>query len=469
MLLPFAPDVTVDPNRSKQDKVELFIREWSVISDSTDEAVALLASLGSGPPLYSNGRRTRVRRRSNHGWLFTSLDESRFRRTQRAEMHVRSAPLILENGESIEPPILGGRCVWRARPTGDDHCSLSATLNLTVNPTRFLRYSGRFLSHTESRPQSFAIYEDASLQDMLTLRPERYLPFGEFSFDGVDNWLPRYQRILALSFACWEHVLEIYLQTIENAFEEELQRVCTMFTCEMHRTIRFYSVQSVETYWEWHSDNPLQLVDSLATHLSSFGRRRVQRRNYELEHAGMMSILRAQTSPGEWLKLYAKTNRRIRFEVKHKFTRGDRFVFPRSAERSSAHTFTTLRSVHTFFATLSERASEITNQFLAFLHSRTRRSDVRVTEYEALLETCHCLSDDYRTALDIVSLLIHRGMIDLRIRSPRRFSHAVRALRDRGVLEPGVQFGTYIPSERYRSAFYILSANAASTSLRRRR
>ena len=41
-LPPFTADAIVRPDKSKQDKAELSIREWVVLSDSIDEAAVCL-------------------------------------------------------------------------------------------------------------------------------------------------------------------------------------------------------------------------------------------------------------------------------------------------------------------------------------------------------------------------------------------------------------------------------------------
>src|SRR5690606_28503415 len=80
---------------------------------------------------------------------------------------------------------------------------------------------------------------------------------------------------------------------------------------------------TVETYWEFLADNPVSLVHDLAPYLNLLGAEYSDRRY----PAGYRETRRDRNSPsvkvllrpGVFLRLYAKTNRRVRFEITHDF------------------------------------------------------------------------------------------------------------------------------------------------------
>ena len=457
----FALDALVLPETGKQDKIELRIGKWTAYASNQEDVHGIYSRLGPPPPIYDqHGRRTRLRQNHGnaYGWIFNSIDtrEWFWKRT----VNIRKLPLDIE-GEQAEspsvlpPPLFKGSCEWRTAPGEGEQIFLTGTLDLILNPTRFVRHQ----SVLNNTPSGFQKRNETRLP-----------PFQEWPLKpGDDNWFPLWGRLYSrLGPEQWRNHLHRYLRGVEDAFQVELERVCAAFTIPHERTERSYSVKSVESYWEWLSPDPLKIVEDLIPHARTFSSRFRGERVYNVDadngESGDVRILRIEHAPGEWLKIYAKTNRRIRFEVIHTLTGANRFQFPRELDaqgtvrRLSGHTFNSQAGVHRLFDRLRTRAATVVNAFLQHVAHQAQIVPSHISAYNALLNVVRAMPNDFPSAVTLTSLLIHSGGItpggdDAKIQ-------AIDALRALGVIEPSLNRKRYVPTAAYRHAFQMLRAHA---------
>lgn len=464
----FSPKALVKAENGKQDKVEYSARFLRVLAAHRDDILWVLTRLGAPPPVYKRSkdggkeRRTRIREehQGGYGWIFNGVATNHW--SNRRMVEIRKSPLLIERGagkrpKPIQPPLFAGECDWFIKKQGEE-LSLSGTLNLFANPTRFVRH----------HPLA------ADLPEGMQARNLDEPPDGERAFDNQDNWFPLSPELYAqLTPEQWGRHLARYFGGIEEAVESEFERVCFPKLLARPRVRRFYNVQKVETLWEWLSPDPLKLIADLEPHARTFSSRRRGERIYKTEvdneSSGDVRILRIETAPGEWLKIYAKTNRRIRMEVVHTLAGRNGFKFPRERDaegtvrRPSSHTCNSLQGMLGIFDRLRTRAATVVNDFLRHVADQSEIVPSHVSAYHALLDIAHAIPNDLPMALEFASLLIHGGCIEPGGAEKKR--QTLKALRAKGIIEPTRNGNNYVPTADYRHAFKMLREHASFSIL----
>lgn len=456
----------VDFNTGRQDKIQIAIEGWQVVGSTEAAILDFYTSLGSPPPVAYRGRGVRQDLGIMYGWLFNSPSAAPWGNGKKT-LTVRSGTLQIE-GEPptfIHRPLFSGRCEWTP-VSGPRFPTVKARLALDINPTRFLRH------------HPFDAEGGAGMQ-------ERELPLtihGEASFDREDNFLPLSGRLWSqVKPGRWLRQVLRYIQKIEQVFADELVRGLELEGTSLNPLERpHYSVGYVETYWEWLSDDPLRLVHDLAPLVRSFARRPSRQRNYEYEQHELdqdMAIVSFEYSPGELVKIYAKTNYRIRIEVCHRFNgRTGRFQFPavtgegRSAARSREHTFDSLVGVMTLFERLRERSSTIVNELLAHFEAHGSIPESHFSAYHLIAVITHHLAIPSRArageivptnaARTILSMLVNNGSLAAGGEQPA-VREGIRRLAQFSVLQRNSR-GRYVVTEPFRHALATLRANTWS-------
>lgn len=457
----FSLDTQVLPRAGKQDKIEIDIGSWAATVADREQATDILLRMGPPPPIYRNGRRTAIR--ANHGsafgWMFNALSLNEWKKKR--ESHIRLTPLVIESCEddpvridrrTIPPPIFKGVCHWRAVEASGEPITLKASLSLSLNPTRFVRH------HSGLRPFPECARMGTPVASV----------GGEYAYrEEEDNWLPLNRRLLlSTNPERWFRQVGRYFSIVEQAFEHELARVCDAQYIPWQRANSSYNVKVVETYWEWLSPDPRKVVEDLLPFVKTFSSRFRGERTYDNEESGdegATRILRIQTAPGEWLKIYAKTNLRIRIEVAHKLAgKNDRFQFPRETDtqgvvrRISAHTFNSHSGVRRLLERLQTRAATMVNQFLTHAGRQARIVPSHLSAYMAVFHFARATVDQRIPSMQLLSELIHTGGITSG--GPEERRETIESLLDAGIIESSRR-GMYVPTDAYRAAFRALKAH----------
>lgn len=457
----------VTPDTGRQDKVEISIGCWNIpVVHEHEDVFFILTRLGAPPPVYEGATRTRTREEHGeaYGWIFNTIDPNLPKK--RYPVDVRKEPLTIEGRlERVAPPLFSGKCEWTVKENAGDYpYVLKGRLHLEINPTRFLRH----------RPIAKPL--PRGVQKHLSLPSPRD---GEVCFDGNDNWFPLSREIhKQITPEKWNGQLSRYLEAIEQSFQDELERVCARESSTIASTpiVRSpeYSIGRVETYWEWLSRDTITMVKSLEPFLATFSGRFKGKRTYEAIETfqeGDMVILRVQTAPGELLKIYAKTDKRIRIEVQHQLSGKNRFQFPRERNRvgkihrSSSHQFTSPEAAIKFFDRLRTRAAGIVNSFLKHVSQRAEVVPSHISGHTALLHIVDALPRDYPGTIGLLSLLINFGCATAHRNPPEHHRRALKSLYDNGILELVPKRRVYVVTESYRHALEMLKKHASFSLL----
>lgn len=353
-----------------------------------------------------------------------------------------------------------------------EECGASAARYVTavywanLNPTRFVRYQS---------PNSLR----TGWADLLT--PDLFSTSdignsGEFSLDGNDNWIPEHPAAIWQSFIHpdqWNDRLTDYLSAVETAMREEMNRRGQLSSIGGAGTLSFtpsheaWTLRRVETYWEFANDSGPELLELIDRAMRSFCALPYVRRAFEQsdrppertrERNSPNEIsLSVTAAPGTRIVVYAKTNRRIRFEVRH----DKQTLRPNTPMERVMRNVTGVSDMVRVLQRISEDAADVLNTFLNHLEHTLADA---VTPWQAsatdflfkVTERC----DSCDAAQVIVRLLITEGAVS----KTDALSNSIDALIRARVLERAVNrqqrgrsAATYVPTLAYREAVNYLA------------
>jgi len=200
--------------------------------------------------------------------------------------------------------------------------------------------------------------------------------------------------------------------------------------------------------------------------LKSFGKKRITLRNYKKKSLDQMEIQSNSLSfnitlgLGEVLAIYAKTNRRIRFEIRQDFSKNSKCL-------NGSHTASSLNGLNTLIEMAREHCAEIMNSLFTYLDNRTKVNpdSASTVSFITALATALRKSEHFSA---IFSLLLTNHTL----RSNPALKNEIRTLCRFGILElHGVRRnGCYKVASRYADALTKLQKKAlASEFLTRER
>jgi hypothetical protein len=436
-LQPFSCDAEVSATTAKQDRIGATFGCWQ-LKGTTKEIDGIRELMGSPP----------VHQRDVNG--IAEIYGRFFVRPQKHElfrpaMSVRDRPLKLRDGILL-PPIYSGRWTFTKYARTDDLAVTTKThLDVWLNPTRFVLHQPSVPLPDLTKRGSWPV-----AQLFANELPKRIK--GEESYDGGGNWLPQYQRLAAFTNpARWQLHLRNLLRSVPEQFETELKQRNLLYNfplveIESQESVR---LSLVETYWEFSSDDPIS--DALNLRYAFFSLVSGLRRgrfypnvDEDVEHNCVS--LTADISPGKQLRIYAKTNRRVRVEVIHTLGR-NKYRLP--GGRSAAN----WEGPAAMIESLAEDAAETVRSAFKHLKAQTQFLPSDVNAYDLVLKIGSA-SHDESTAKQICDSLVAVGAIAAAGNSDR-ISRTLQRLSKGGVLEyrgNAGQGGNYVIESCYRAA-----------------
>lgn len=333
-----------------------------------------------------------------------------------------------------------------------------------LNPTRFVRYQNPNILRTENvnvlTPDLFSTYQIGETE--------------EIAFDDSDNWIPEHPAAIWQAFTGpqqWPHRLTDYFSAVETAMRGEMARRGRVSSFDNTGTLTFtpsqepWALRRVETYWEFASDVGPELMGLVDHAMRSFCALPYVRRSFERsrlgpEHAREREtpnaiVISSTIAPGTRLVVYAKTNRRIRFEVRH----------DREHLRHNDPVERAMRSVDgvpgmmNALQLISEEAADVLNTFLNHLEGTL--SNAVIPWQASATDLLFRIAQHSETAAAnqvIVRSLITEGAVS----RTDALTPSIDALRRAGVLERVAnrqrrQSVTFAPTPAYRAAVDYLA------------
>lgn len=400
----------------------------------------------------------------------------------------RDAPeVVIKARKDIGPGALFSgklKLSFSRSPTSEDvYLDFQGSLNVA----RYMRHQqASFFQEGENRFANAEAMRDSLFRRTNKLEDRRR---DEFSFDGNDNWIPDAGRFDSFT-RHWNERLREYVEAVQLTLEMEIRRVCDWaiaagFPVEWQpdataawlrrRDHTLHSLQRVETYWEFKHPSPLQMVKTLEAELRAYCTsevvtryfRGMKRRGDELVLGKEKNccFLDAEVAPGIRLVIYAKTNQRIRFEVRH-FLSGahDRRELPQSS-REVAQTCERI-------AEISADAAGVLNRFFAFLRARVEPAPFSLSPLELLFRCVECAETAIHGDIVVKMLLAHDSVS----RVPA-LTNTIRAMVRAHILqrvnnEQDIASEAFVVTPQYRQALEALrrlDAEQPITGITRRR
>jgi hypothetical protein len=451
-LQPFSFELSVNADDGRQDKIELTCEPFLTIAGNSDDVGQLKESLGV---LRDDERRGFDSEEAYLedgvlGWIFCRPSTK-----GNQPLKIRRAETKLAGSARLFPPLFGGEC--RLKSWLPDETCLG--LRIELNPTRFARhqYAGgiRGLGST-IEPTRALIFRQQPIKSTVG---------GEYPLDApdADNWIPsspRFQRLN--SNRRWNGLLKKYVRGVFRCIRAEIQRAASVnFNAVSKPTDRSYRLRRVETYWEFSSPDPIKTVRDVYPLLKSFTEREVQRRQYPLVRRGEdlkqhhnSPVISVLVQGGVELVIYAKTNKRIRFEVRHNLD------VKKTLNRNHPVVAVSSREgLFPLFDEVRKDAAKVLNNVFRHMQSKGSYPSDSLSTGRFLLDFIRAL-DGLRGADALLSMLIHNDKIIMDANTREQ----VKALREAGILEavPRNNRRANVLTDKYRKAVSLLGIRGFS-------
>lgn len=324
----------------RQDKIDIHLGEWIIYAE--DPRISdFIIFLGRDRSNSINPNRAFQ--------VNSSLDPVTYKKTIKI--------LSSRYGNNVAPLFSGQLIIKRINST-----TFSLKLQLSINPTRFCVYQNIGLRKRNSpgqHPKLFAIQDKIAHE-------------GEYSLDQNDNVLLSSIAQVNGSERYYRHLRNKYLEGIINYIDEEISE----FNISDFRLIRFepyYSLRKIENYWDLNHENSIDAVKELEegfraitnTSLIAFYE------NLRIESSDAVIGLRCELRTGERLKIYAKTNKKIRVEIEHIYRNNESLTENRRYTTQQESEFLNMIEYS------EQQATLIANQFLEVLRQQVNYPKLR--------------------------------------------------------------------------------------------
>lgn len=311
----------------------------------------------------------------------------------------------------------------------------------TLNATRYMRQQG-----FDPRP-GLGPNQDV-FQHAGHFRPATN---GEHSLDGNDNWLPADETGAVTWRDDQAHSAPVrFLSSIHARIAHEFDRAAATSPDMAAPQASFSgSLQQVETYWEFWHPEPLRFVQTLQREALQFCRQ-VRGQLFETATDGQSLSLSLSVRAGARLKIYAKTNRRVRFEVEETL-------------ENSRRGFSSPAEVDALLSSLRTDAAAAVNGFLAFMHRQSAAHLSQARSPMALVcEIVQAVHGNYGQAQALLeALCIHGRLATTRNNTLRA---AITRLVENRIFQPSSpRSRSYVPSPVWRHAAETLTQDRLNT------
>lgn len=380
-----------------------------------------------------------------HGWIFNRPQQSR---TARMPLSIRQGACVLRGGHSLEWPLFSGEMTFSNyyKRNADAETASKLRMSLRLNPTRFAHYQ---------RPTFRA---DGASEDMHQLIfKHRSLPAsfdGEYSLDERDNWVQDSELRASFFHASnWSRFVRNYIVGTLEAIRAEMCRTsCLNDVFWNEEGVGKLSLLEVETYWEFSTPEPLKTVSDCERLLRAFSENPKAKRFFKTIAAEGKVIHNSRSfvvkiRAGVELVIYAKTNRRVRMEVRHRLNKS-------AAVIGGGYVADGVRQLRFWLSKIQDDAAKIVNQAFHFMRGRNTFPENSVSVGRLLFDMVRAIGNS-EEAGTLLSMLLQNGMIV----TDGHLKPHVHSLRDAGIIvahHKNRRRG-YTIAKRYMRALELLS------------
>jgi len=452
----FSFELTVSAVQGKHDKITLYVRHR--IYEGSLEDIDSFRNVLAVAPAVTQSMAANADLGGYYGRIFNRPSETG---TFWKPLEIRSS----RRGSrvAIPLPLFAGKYKFGPRPSSpDETAQIETALELFLNPTRFLRNQNpeTYIPPTENFALTTAtFYESPAVSEG-----------DEFSLDGRDNWVPTSPEFGPLHHPGFlSQIIRDYLEGVMREIDRDTERAATLHEVQIGfqeiTTADRVNLKEVETYFDFAVPDAasIERVRSFEPLLQSFSERPQTATDYSILRPHLWRensrVLTISIRHGVKLRIYAKTNKRIRFEVVHDL-RQAKFRTPATSGTTArmSHTARTLANVYPMLDRLRDDAAEIVNQVIRHMRNQASLPATAKTAVDLLFDIAKALGN-VQNARTLVSILLHKGSIT----SQPQFQAALQKLRRAGILRTQQQSRRreYVVTEQYQHPLQMLRQHSA--------
>ncbi|MBK1877257.1 hypothetical protein [Pelagicoccus mobilis] len=302
--------------------------------------------------------------------------------------------------------------------------SRTFNLYLNLNPTRFLAHQQY---HAEAIDTPSADLGPVNLSSRETTQSTGY----EVLLGPNDNALVSFRLAHYGNANLWWRHLERYWSATVAGFSQRFIESNELAQSTLSHS-EYLTIQSIEVYWEFTSEDAIGLVHNLAPIIRGLGNWALSQEFHnplcsELNNSNCLSV-RVKTRRGTYLKVYAKTTKRIRFEVEFRVRDlGDRA--PETENRRNYSAFIDILRDY------NEMAAQEVNTALEQIElANSNEYDCEQVSPYVLMHRVVQVLDNPVSAEAILALLINSGGYIQTTRGDS-LSDEISAIRRAGIIE----------------------------------
>ena len=414
------------------DHVEVVVGDWPVrgpasqvlrFEDAIKEVYAVTNS-GVVVPVFGSTKRSKDGR-----WIEAELSSGR-----RGNVAYQTRPIV---GGKLNLAKGTGRV---PRNTPGEHVRLGLDAHLNIN--HFLMAQIVRLKSRLDRPRF-----ETPLATALDGAPVAY--GTEFCLTDDMNLVLGPARLYryALSKPAEDHFMDC-LRLIETFMTTEMQDTANSYDVAVDHA-PYYSLRKIEFVWEFTHPNPIRLVESLDVPMRALGQQ--SRRHRALVRGESLRVkqdslsISAELSAGCNLIVYAKTNERVRFEVR--LDRDGIAAMLRRGQDDASRTARNHDDLHRMIVTLREGATERMQAARAKLDRQCVPPASDVTAMRLCADVGRILQDD-DLAHTVLETLRMRGSLASAHQSPMKDAAERLAVAD--VLRRSApRSPVFVPTDKY--------------------
>ncbi|SKB08207.1 hypothetical protein SAMN02745166_04875 [Prosthecobacter debontii] len=425
MLPYFSLDQTVVAETARQDRI-LFTMNLGKLEGSTHQIDRFRKALH---PVPADGFPETL---PSHGCIFNRPEQPGAYRAPQLIRSIRDA-----YGIHDEPPLFAGELKYGQyyRPSMDDPTRSKLRLSLNCNPTRYARFCPPSLNVSLFAREPFGNKAEPAWD-------------GESSLDFNDNWLPKGTHTDYYNPERWKRNVFTYLSQVKSAIQQDISTANLLAGTSLSQgEDPLFVFHLIETYWEFESANPIGLVHTFKLMLKEFGFS-----GRETAYEKNCLVLKFNVGSGVILCIYAKTDRRVRFEVRHQLS---------SRARPSGimkRTCKTLAGAMKIIMGCRADAVTLVNNALQTIRSKQSVSSSHINETLLIVKIGRIVKND-NLAVMFVELLRSRGAICPNNSVPT-LHKALRGLQRHGIMKWCQINKHYILTDEYAYAGQQLASRA---------
>lgn len=305
----------------------------------------------------------------------------------------------------------------------------------------------------EQRTSDICFFLDVNLSRIARMQTEEFIPpvlfensvkhcaLGEEPLDGKFNWILSGDQDAQYTPEKWNLFVQNLFPVIRETVMAEFQKARDAAASEtifVQEAANF--VDSVESYWEFDYENPVALVREISGLLGDFSQT-VEGRDYPLapglrkRYEGNSPTLSFKIKAGVFLKIYAKTSRRVRFEVVH-VLKDSAAVLKKKSDVPGRYTISRgaddQEKLLEILQTLRIDGAGIVNRALRHIGRKNSIESSGMNQF-AFVATIGAIAKSSDHAVTIVELLRTRGSVDGRGLT-RKMKTVVEALKRKKIL-----------------------------------